>query len=232
MPSPWDAHKLPTFGQDHVGEQVSNMEIESKANGDKGLSMKLKCPKDKTEFWVQLWEGGQNAVLRGDHIHAQCPGCGVEWNGEPAHFYAIAVTKKLGIMEGGATELGIVDTVAAKSPYDALTKVISEGLIPEVLRNGHENYRGLTITEVTENEYKVLRIKKRAREAVEAGDPNLKSILDECMKEELEIVGKSPDPMAAMMSGQGSGPLDKLMQALKIMKEFKDEQEGRSGFTR
>jgi hypothetical protein len=236
MPSPWDAHKPPTYGQDHVGEQISNMEIESRANGPEGLSMKLKCPRDNTEFWVQLWAGGQNAVVRnGDQIHAQCPGCGVEWNGEPAHFYAIAITKKLGLLQGGATELGIVDSLVAKDPYDALTKVISEELIPEVLRSGQDNYRGLTITEITEVEHKVLALKKRAMKAMEDNDPNLMEVLDRCMKEEQELTGKPLNPLDMIMKkhqqggSDGNNMLDKLMAVMQTLKEIKNEADGRSG---
>lgn len=200
------------FGQDFVGDRVSEMDVlEDAVHNPEGISLKLGCPECGRAFWAQLWEGGQNSVVRRsdddtrDEILSQCPGCGVEWTGRKTHYYAIASQEAApGPLPGVlGVKLGILALVEAPNAFEAPAAAIKAGLIPGGLTEDGMD-PNLMIMEVSYVAYRLYQIEKRLATAMDSGDPKIVEIFIKGMQEKARIAKRKasrqdePPQMAEM----------------------------------
>lgn len=147
--SRWQKHMLnPGDKSELVGEKVDCMNILEQ--GDDGKSLRLGCSKCDKVFWFDDAEDGRNAVQRDGEIHAKCPKCGCEWDGDLAHYYEIGfimpeVPAPFRMLQallsgqspanaGKAVHIGIFDAVKADNPQEALSKVTWPKGVPATIR--------------------------------------------------------------------------------------------------
>jgi hypothetical protein len=97
--SRWEKHRLgdKPGNQELVGESVGNMAILEE--GEDGISLKLGCEKCGQKFWFDDKPDGRAAVVRQsaegqEEVHAQCPKCGAEWDGDISYYYAVGYTSE------------------------------------------------------------------------------------------------------------------------------------------
>jgi hypothetical protein len=146
--SRWKQHMTQPAKQELVGETVGSMKILEE--GSDANSLKLECCKCHTSFWFDDAQGGRNAVRRPDdkgipEVHAKCPKCGAEWDGDIRRYYSIGFVqlppdevkdmgRKMHLPDAildSAMVIMIVDAVEAENPIEAIKAAIIPTDLPE-----------------------------------------------------------------------------------------------------
>lgn len=184
------------FGQSYEGEKVPFMKVMAPpAKAQHGDCLKLECPECDTMFWCQLWKTGQNTVIRGEleEVHAQCPGCGAEWNGKKTQYFAIYRQR---LTEGPipGTAVAMMDpeplaVVQARTACEAPGVAINAGLITRQTMED-DNASTLFIQEVPTDYFRLYEIHRKVMQAKDAEDPDLVAIMVQAMADQHSIMQK------------------------------------------
>lgn len=181
-----------------TGEKVDCMNILEQ--GDDGQSLKLGCAKCGRTFWFDDIPTGRNAVVRdstdpekGTEIHAKCPKCGCEWDGELRHYYVVGflfgpppdIKALASLLSGDDAALAnhfailVFDAVQAADTREAYTKVT----FPKTATHA-EARNGFVLMACSKDDYERYRTKNQDTETFDRtvnpphSDPNAAAVME------------------------------------------------------
>lgn len=194
----WDRHARPKFGQDHIGPVVP-MRVMERKTGEHGVhTFDLQCEACDHTFEFEAKQGGRNAVVRQidenqdgqPDVHAQCPKCGCEWNGDVVQYSLVGLlTDERHPIENGTgwmQRIVTVGVIQASGFLDAQTKAL------DLIRQTYEgeklaDFHGMIMAPLSIHEYRMYNRMDRVEQTIRRGEDPSEVIQEVSREHEAEM---------------------------------------------